>query len=358
VRRVLLLGGGHAHAWVLLQWIGAPPGDARVTLVTPQRNQLYSGMLPGLVAGHYALDECVIDLAALAARAGAGVVYDRVTSIDPRRRVVRTERSGELAYDVASLNVGSLPAYGSVPGAPGQALPAKPFEPFVQAWSRLRARGGRLRLAVVGAGAAGVELAMAMAYALERGGQRGEVALYAERAAFSPALGRRVARALARNGVELLPATRVEALEPGPVVLAAGERRPFDAVVWTGGAAPLPWFAPSGLELDAAGFVLVDETLRSVSHPEVFAVGDSATLRGAPHPKSGVYAVRHAPVLARNLRGEAKRYAPQRRSLALLSCGARYAIASWDGLAAEGAWAWRWKDRIDRRWIARFAPPA
>ncbi len=358
MRRVLLLGGGHAHAWVLLQLIGAPLGDARVTLVTPRRRHMYSGMLPGLVAGHYALDECVIDLASLAARAGAGVVYDRVTGIDPRRRVVRTERSGELGYDSCSLNVGSLPAYGGVPGAAEHALPAKPFEPFVEAWTRLRererGRGAALRLAVVGAGAAGVELAMAMAYALGGGG----VALYSEHPAFPPALGRRVARALVRAGVELLPATPVEALEPGPVVVATGERRPFDAVVWTGGAAPLPWFADTGLALDAAGFVLVDETLRSVSQPEVFAVGDSATLRDAPHPKSGVFAVRHAPVLARNLRGETRRYAPQRRSLALLSCGARYAIANWNGMSAEGAWAWRWKDRIDRRWIARFAPPA
>jgi selenide,water dikinase len=106
--------------------------------------------------------------------------------------------------------------------------------------------------------------------------------------------------------------------------------------------------------VDGRGFILVDDQLRSVSHPEVLAAGDCATLRDAPHPKSGVYAVRHAPVLAANLRGAGRRYRPQRRALMLLSCGARYAIADWGGLSWEGAWVWRWKDRIDRRWVEGF----
>jgi selenide,water dikinase len=116
----------------------------------------------------------------------------------------------------------------------------------------------------------------------------------------------------------------------------------------------LPWLRESGLAVDKRGFVLVDEQLRSVSHAEVFAVGDCATLRDAPHPKSGVYAVRHAPVLAMNLRGAQARFVPQRRALSLLSCGARYAIAEWGGVSWEGAWVWRWKDRIDRRWVESF----
>ena len=113
-------------------------------------------------------------------------------------------------------------------------------------------------------------------------------------------------------------------------------------------------FEADGLAVDERGFVLVDERLRSVSHPEVFAAGDCATLRHAPHSKSGVYAVRHAPVLAANLGGAERRYVPQRRALALIGCGDRHAIADWNGLSVEGAWVWRWKDRIDRRWVEGF----
>jgi selenide,water dikinase len=362
VKQILLLGGGHAHALALRSMIDLPPASARVTLVTPNRRHLYSGMLPGLIAGHYAPGECVIDLEDLAARAGATVIYDRVAALDPQRRTARLERGGNVEFDLASLNLGSLPNFAGAPGAAEHALAAKPFEPFLEAWNALRERG-RLhtqRIAVAGGGAGGVELAMAMAHALAAGGRPGEIELYSERPAFGRRLGRRIARALVRAGVVLRAGSAVEAVEPGPVVRARGERRSYDAVVWAAGAAPLPWFADTGMTLDPTGYVLVDETLRSISHPQIFAAGDCAALLGAALPKSGVYAVRQGPLLGRNLCRAAESrpletYSPQRYALSLISCGAPYAIASWGPLSAEGQWVWRWKDRIDRRWLASFA---
>jgi len=335
--RLLLLGGGHAHAVVLRELRSA---DA--TLVTPFPQHTYSGMVPGFIAGHYRLDELRIDLARLAARAGVKLVIGRVAALDAASRLARLEDGTQLQYDVASLNLGSLPA--TVSGSAQHALAAKPFENFMERW--LEAKDRLRKVGVVGAGAAGVEIAMAVAYRAAA-----EVTLYSDR----PAVGRRVARALERNGVTLRSNTPVSAVEPGPAVLAGNTRASFDLVIWTAGAAPLPWLRESGLATDAQGFVLVDDKLRSVSHPEVFAAGDCATLRDAPHPKSGVYAVRHGVVLAQNLRGgELRSYVPQRRALALISCGSRSAIAEWNGWSAEGAWAWRWKDRIDRRWVAGF----
>ena len=323
----LLLGGGHAHAAVLREWRG---GD--VSLVTPYPHHTYSGMLPGFVAGHYALDEIRIDLAALAARAGARLVLGRVAALDAGRRVARLGDGTEISYDVASLNLGSES------DAPAYALAAKPFETFLERWLELKDRVKSV--AVVGGGAAGVEVAMAAAHRTSA-----RVTLYSDRPMFRPALARRIARQLGRNGVQLRAG----------VAFTDDARASFDLVIWTAGASALPWLRESGLTTDTQGFVLVDDKLRSVSHPEVFAVGDCATLRDSPHPKSGVYAVRHAEVLAHNLRGGVLRgYTPQRRALALLGCGDRYAIADWNGWSAEGAWAWRWKDRIDRRWIARF----
>jgi selenide,water dikinase len=133
----------------------------------------------------------------------------------------------------------------------------------------------------------------------------------------------------------------------------------FDATIWVTGASALPMLREGGLQTDARGFVLVDAALRSVSHPDVFAAGDCASLDGRPLPKSGVYAVRQAPVLASNLKRVVRGmpmldYRPQRESLALLSCGAKYAIASRGAWSAEGRWVWRWKDWLDRRWIAKF----
>jgi pyridine nucleotide-disulfide oxidoreductase family protein len=326
VKRILLVGGGHAHAWVLREGV---PGEA--TLVTPYPHHVYSGMLPGFVAGHYKLDEIRIDVAALAARAGVRLVLGRVAAFDAANRRVRLEDGAELSYDVASLDVGSQAA------APAYALAAKPFEHFMEQW--LEARERVRAIAVVGGGAAGVEVAMAAAHRTNA-----RVTLYSDRPMFRAGLARRIARQLARLGAELRAG----------VAFTDERAKDHDLVIWTAGAAALPWLAQSGLATDERGFVLVDDRLRSVSHPEVLAAGDCATLRDAPHPKSGVFAVRHAPVLAANLAGAGQRYVPQRRTLALISCGERYAIADWGGLSWEGAWVWRWKDRIDRRWVDRF----
>jgi selenide,water dikinase len=361
MKRVVLLGGGHAHAYVLRMLIGEPLHDARLTLVTPTDRHTYSGMLPGLVAGHYAVDDVQIDVARLAAAANVELVRAEVSGLDADQRRVTLANGETLTYDFASLNLGSLPSTAAVPGSEMHALAAKPFERFLEGWRDLLARSesAPLALALVGAGAAGVELAMAIAYRLTMLGRRGDVALYSDRPMFSGALARRVRAALARSGVQLLEPEAVTRIEPGGVVVTRAGRSRYDAVIWTAGAAPLPWLRATGLDTDAVGFVQVDDTLRSTSHPEVFAVGDCATLRDHPHPKSGVYAVRHGDFLARNLRYALAevplhRYHPQHRALALLSCGARTAIADWSGWTAEGEWVWRWKDWIDRRWIRRF----
>ena len=350
--RLVLLGGGHAHALVLSQLRDFLPKDLAVKLVTPYPVHTYSGMVPGVVAGHYKVRQAQIDLSRLADKAGVELILGSVRSLDADAKFVLLDDGSSIAYDIASLNTGSLPSM-QVPGSAEHALGVKPFEAFMQQWEAhgIAAR----RIAVAGAGAAGIEMAMAIRYRLPAA----TVVLYSDRPMFSGALAARLARALERCGVELRSDTAVAALEPGPLVVTQRGRESFDLVLWTAGAAPQPWLRQSGLHIDEAGFVLVDSALRSFSHPDVFAAGDCATLRDARHPKSGVYAVRHAPVLAANLakllQGKPMQdYDPQSRQLSLISCGGKYAIASRGGWSAEGAWVWRWKDWLDRRWIARF----
>ena len=365
MKSLLLLGGGHAHAALLLKLIAAPPAGARITLVTPKPYQTYSGMLPGLVAGHYRPEEIQIDLAALARRAGVELVLENAVALDAARRRVTLGEGRELEYDLASLNLGSLPNWFGVPGASEFAIPVKPFETFLAAWDALRADAAKrlLRIGVVGAGAGGVELALAMRFALAAGGTPAEIVLFSDRPValpeHAPAAQRRIARLLSMERVELCVDTRIVRVEAGAVTDAHGKREACDAILWVGGAAPQPWLRESGLRVDKNGFVLVDATLRSVTHPEVFAAGDSATLDGAAHPKSGVYAIRHAPVLEHNLRatlagGTLERYVPQKEALALISIGRKYCLATRGDWALEGEWLWRVKDWIDRRWIRRF----
>jgi pyridine nucleotide-disulfide oxidoreductase family protein len=343
VKRVLLVGAGHAHAWLLGSLAKNPVYGARFTLVSPSRRQLYSAMLPGVIAGHYRRAEAEFDAALLAERAYAEFIAGSVARLDAERRIATLSDGREIGFEIASLNAGSR-TEDSVPGSREHALPVKPFEQLVE---RLRVVS---HVAVAGGGAAGAELAMALRY---RGG---EVTLYSERTAFSPEVAERIERRLRRVGVDYRPGMRVDAIEAGPIVVAGAARQQFDLVLWATGAAPLPWLASSGLALDDQGFVQVDRALRSVSHPHVFAVGDCAALAEA---KSGVHAVRHGRLLAQNFRkfmaGEAlDPYRPQPRALLLLTCGARYAIATRGGWSAEGRWVWWWKNAIDRRWLRRL----
>jgi selenide, water dikinase len=335
------------------------------TLVSPQRHTPYSGMLPGLIAGHYGFHDTHIDLERLAARASATFIQAEAGGLDAAGRALVLAGGGALPYDVLSVNTGSRPELNAIPGARDFGTPVKPVDRFLEAWERLRARAQlrQLRIAVVGGGAAGVELVLSMQQGVGDARLRSEFHLVSDVPELvpnhAPAARRILGRILTGRGVALHLGRAVVAAEPGRLHLAGGAVLEVDDVIWVLPASAPAWIARSGLATDPRGFVAVDSALRSLSHSEVFAAGDTATILDAPRPKSGVYAVRQGPVLARNLehalRGKPlTAFAPQRRALALISTGDRRAVASYGPLAAEGAWIWRWKDRIDRRFMARY----
>ena len=370
-RHLLLIGGGHSHVEVLRQQALARDAGVVTTLVSPAPLTPYSGMLPGLVAGLYNVDETHIALRPLAAAAGARLVEDRVVGLDLDARLAHTSKGEAIPFETVSLDIGSIPA-APMPGAQEHAVGVKPVERFLEAWDAtfVAAREGRVRsIAVVGGGAGGIEillsmqarLAEAMGAALPRFALVTDLPHLLPRHA--PAVRRRVQRILAARAITVQFDAQAVAIEPGAVIARDGRRIAADRIVLATTAAAASWLAASGLACDAAGFVTVDQHLRSPSHPFVFAAGDCASQQGQTYPKSGLYAVRQGPVLAdnlrRHLRGEPlSAFRPQRTALALLATGDRRAIMSWGRFAAEGAWVWRWKDAIDRRFMARYRFPA
>ncbi len=364
---LVLVGGGHAHVQVLRQ-LAMRPVDARVRVVLDRSLAVYSGMVPGLVAGDYRAHELEIDVLPLARRARAGVVLAAATGIDPQRRRIELEGRPPLTYDVASLDVGSTVRGLELPGVREHALATRPIGAFVRDFeARLfGSPPGRepLRIAVVGGGAAGVELALTLDARCQREGRSREIQLLFEGPELlpgaSPAMARR-ARAEARSrGLALDGGARVVAVEKGGLRLARGDWLDCDLVVWATGAAPHRWLADSPLPADERGFVRVGPGLQVVGHPELFAVGDCAGLEVAPGtPKAGVYAVRQGPVLADNLRARlagrrVRSYRPQRDFLALLNLGHGRALGAKWGLTAQGASVHRVKDAIDRSFMRRF----
>ena len=371
LKHLVLLGAGHAHVHVL-QGLGlSRSADLRITVIAPYPRQLYSGMVPGFVAGHYDLDQCVIPLTGLLSRCGAHYIENSAVALDADAKTV-TLASGEVvAWDWLSLNTGPVmdreKINAQMPGAKEHALFVRPIESFGQLWPQVAALGRSrpIHLAVVGAGAAGLELAMAAAHLLQGssyppGGRVSLVTGGPPPAQNYPTGVRcRVVNALKRLQITVLPDACV-GMAAGEILLSGGARLACDAPLLAVGAQAPGWLAGSGLTLDDAGFVAVNSYQQSASHPNVFAAGDVASRQDVPHPRSGVYAVRAGPPLLANLRAAwqglpMQTYQPASRTLNLISCGGRYAIAAWGRWHVEGRWVWRLKDQIDRGFVARYA---
>ena len=341
MKRILLIGAGHAHLAILRALKKEPLAGARLALVAPRASQLYSGMLPGVIAGHYRRDEAEIDVARLAGAVSVEFIEGQVVKLDPAQKLARLADATELEYDQASINVGALPER-SVPGAQF-ALSVKPHEAFFERLSSAKLN----RVAIAGAGLSGAEIAMALRH---RGAA---VTLYSEQAELWPPA---LLPALRREGVDVRPGMPVEQIERGPVIMVGASTQEFDLVLLATAAAPQPWLRASGLPCDERGFLLVDDTLRSVANPDVFAAGDCATLRSQPLPRSGVYSLRQGETLVASFRNMARGEAPlafraQRHALVLVSCGRRYALAHRGNWSAQGRWAWWWKNHLDRKWL-------
>ena len=359
MKRVLLLGAGHAHVAALEAFSRQRLPAVELLLVSASEQLLLSAMVPGLVAGRYSEDECVIPIPPLAAVAGAQFIRGTAVAVDAAEHFVTLADGRQLDYDLLSLNTGPLQDRDRIPGAHANALFLRPIEAFVQLWPRARGLASEdlVDVVVIGNGAAGVEIALAVRHAL---GSRCTLTLVSDGPLLpdhGEGVRRRAAAALNRRGVLVLPG-RCTGVEPGHVLLGT-LRVACDVPIMATGADAPAWLAGSGLALDATGYVRVGATLQSANHPDVFAAGDLIVRDDAPHPRNGVYALRAGSVLAENLRRHAAGdklldYIPQRLALNLLSLGDGRAIASRGGWAFQGRLMGWWKDRIDRAFISRY----
>lgn len=370
-RDLVLLGGGHAHALVLKKWAMAPLPGAQITLVNPDAKAPYTGMLPGFVAGHYGRTDLDIDMVRLARQAGARLIIDRAIGIDTDAKTVQLNSRPDICYDTLSIDIGITSALMDLPGASDHLVPAKPLGQFASAWTTLiedaQVKRRAVNIIVIGAGVAGVELALAMHHRLRELGISGRVSLIeAERSILREASAgarRKLLSELDRAEIEILTETAVNAFTKegvchGPKAAIV----PADFIVSAAGATPHGWLSETSLDLEA-GYVEVAPTLRSTNTPHVFAAGDCAHLTHAPRPKAGVFAVRQAPVLFENLCADLadrtyRTFNPQKSYLKLISTGRKSAITDKWGIALSGKRVWRLKDRIDQSFMDQFRHPS
>jgi selenide,water dikinase len=368
--KLLLAGAGHTHLEILRRLIVEPLPEVELTLVSISPLHHYSGMVPGYLQGTYREEEIAVRVPELVARAGGRFVAGTAVGVEPAGRRVRVETpegAREIPYDLVSFAVGSNTAGIDDPRVAGCAQRIKPLE---------RVRGLRERLlalldgpdevpvAVAGGGAAGIEIALAAAAVLEKGGQAHRITILESGAdilsGYRERFRERARKILAQRRIAVRTGLRVSAVHAGEVATEEGVRVPSRLTVWLTGAVAWPLFRDSGLPLDERGFLLTDDALRCVADSRIFAVGDCGTLASHPNtPKAGVYAVREGPVLWESLKaavrgGNPPRYEPQRGFLSILNTGDGRALLDYFRVVSHSRWAWRLKDRIDRRFMARY----
>jgi len=366
---LILVGGGHSHALVIRMLAMNPLPDTRLTLVSPDSLAPYSGMLPGMISGHYSVTDTHIDLPRLCQWAGVRFVRARVTALEARLRRLTLSDGSQLDYDWLSLDIGSTPALDQVPGAREHAIAVKPVANFRQRWQAFLDQDHKHdatprtnpRIAVVGGGAGGTEIALAIYTALARRGRTANIQLICASEllpGYPPRLQRAMAQRLANANIEVIAQCRItrvskQSLQADNLTLH------FDSLFWCTGASGADWLADSGLALDENHFIRVQPTLQSINQPTIFAAGDCAVIDQQPLPRAGVYAVRQAKILAANLQravtgAPLKLWRAQKRFLSLLSAGNGDAAGSRGIFTVQGPWVWRWKDHIDRRFMAMF----
>ncbi|XQU09113.1 FAD-dependent oxidoreductase [Halomonas sp. LY9] len=382
-RQLLLIGAGHAHAFVLEAFAQRPDKTVSITVVSDSPFAAYSGSVPAWLSGECTLRETQMDIAALCQRAGARFIASPAVAFSTSERQVTLADGSVIAFDVASLNVGSTLTLPQVidpqgTGIGASALPTllamRPLSSLHHRWQALREEvaqlpaGARQSVVSVGGGAAGCETLMSVLAQLHQ--QRPDIHWQGELISAAntllPGAGWLprwlTARALKRRSVRVHTGVRGRALVHGGVQTDTGEHIEANIVLWATGAVGQAWLKQTALPLDEQGFIPVDASLEVTGQPGIFAAGDCAALRSSPLPKAGVYAVRMGPVLAENLRAachgkELAPWQPPRRVLALIGTGDGRAIASRGAMGFSGRWVWQWKKRIDARFIARFNPP-
>jgi len=362
---LVLVGGGHAHLTALINLADYVQRGHKVTLIGPSPYHYYSGMGPGLLSGIYRAQDARFHVKKMAEERGASFLQDKVIKIDPGQRTLNLQSGNQVSYDVVSFNTGSdVPLSGLVSQPQENIVSVKPVFNLLQAQrfivSSLKERP--VSFAVVGGGAAGVEVTANLWRLLNKNGGKAPISLIAGRRLLAtlPEKVRDLAlRSLAKRGITVIEGNRVTEVAGNQIRLADGSSHPFDVAFMALGVQPSRIFRDSGIPAGPDGGLLVNSFLRSVAHPEMFGGGDCVSFADRPLAKVGVYAVRQNPILYHNLLAaleerEMKPFMPQKDYMLIFNMGNGRGILWKKNFVWQGHLAFLLKDYIDRKFMRKF----
>jgi selenide,water dikinase len=413
IKDLVLIGGGHSHVFVLKKFGMKPEPGVKLTLITRDIMTPYSGMLPGHVAGHYTYEECHVDLRPLSRFANARFIHAEANGVDTVEKKIYIKTNDgiprpPISYDVLSIDIGISPTKisssrfnddddddnnNNKSTSTSSITPIKPINTFSSRWNNIIERvitnKSSTNIVVVGGGAGGIELTLAMQYKLLQICKemkkekkclptftiltRGDNIV----SSHNRKVRATCMRILKERNIRVLPNSEVlKSIYEYPsssskkksnkkqkhtyLLCKNGEKYIYDECIWCTSASAQSWLKDNTqLSLDNNGFIAVEDTLESTNSNDVFAAGDIAAVLKYPRAKAGVFAVRQGPPLADNLRyrlrGEATvPFVPQKEFLCLISTGDKYAIASRGCWSFSGAYLWYIKDWIDRTWMTKY----
>ena len=366
---LVLVGAGHANIALIRRFIKDPLPDVRLVVINPESTTPYSGMLPGFLSHHYTEEELFIDVAALCSQAGARFIRASLCAVDSIKQTLTVHHQAvsstplTLKFDNCVLNTGASPA-DSFPSRHPHCYYVKPIRDLLRVLPFLdqAIKVPNPSLAIVGGGAAGIELAFSFR---ERYGRDCEITVISKyRFEDDPSLkagADQIRRSLAQRDINLIDERSVVEVSKTGVLLDSGQTIPANAICVATPVSPPSWIAQSSLPTND-GFLQVDQMLRVQGSHHLYAAGDIVSLE-TPRGRSGVMAVRAGEYLAdtiwAKLRGLTQRaFSPQKHWLTLLNLGDGKAIGIRGPFVAEGRLMFRVKDVIDRRFMRRFSPQA
>ena len=365
-KEVILVGGGHAHAIFLRKWAMHSIPGVQISLISPGPEATYTGMLPGFLAGHYSKEEIVIDLVKLCRFSGARFIMGSVNNIISKDNLISIDGRCSINYDVASIDIGVTSTINNDKRFNLNTHSIRPLGSFVDRWTEFKQKINRKKvvpkIVIIGGGIGAVEVALAMCYSIRKLGIKYSITI------LDRAKVLKNVRSSARNiimstlkdySIAAFDHIKILKCDENCVQIENGLEFESNFTVIAAGATAYEWLEKTDLSLKD-GFINVDKTLQVIGCPDIFAVGDCAHLNFSPRPKAGVFAVRQAPVLFKNiqaklLKGSLKAFSPQKNYLKLISLGEKKAVSDYILPSVSGRAVWKLKNKIDNAFMKKMS---